>query len=217
MNREPAMNVTDALGVLPPLRSPDGIVISHMGAAREWIQLSKHPLDLHYVPSAMGGGPPLALGLALAQPDRDVWLLTGDGSLLMTLGALVTVIDSGATNLTILVIDNAAYEIIGGPKTPGAHARVDFAGFARAAGFRQVAHYRQLDAWRAEAAEVINRPGPRFICLEVELVRENHRLDPPCALAEQLARFRGALDALKPAAHTEPARIAQEKARRKNG
>jgi thiamine pyrophosphate-dependent acetolactate synthase large subunit-like protein len=187
------MNVTDALRVLLPLRPADAIVVSHMGAAREWIALSDHPLDLHYVPSAMGGGPPLALGLALARPEREVWLLTGDGSLLMTLGALATVVDSGAENLTIVLIDNAAYEIIGGPKTPASHGAVDFAAIAQGCGFSGVAHFRRLDDWQATAAQALKLPGPRFLWLEVDLVRENHRLDPPCPLEEQLARFLGAL------------------------
>jgi sulfopyruvate decarboxylase subunit beta len=188
-----AMPVAEALRTLHPLRGDDCIVVSHMGAAREWIQLSDHPLDLHYVPSAMGGGPPLALGLALSQPQREVWLLTGDGSLLMTLGALVTVIDSGATNLTIVLIDNAAYEIIGGPKTPGLRRGVDFAAMARAAGFENASHFRRLDDWRHGAAETLAAPGPRFVWLEVELVHENHRLDPPCPLEQQLTRLRRAL------------------------
>jgi thiamine pyrophosphate-dependent acetolactate synthase large subunit-like protein len=198
MNHAPSavnrrMPVTDALRVLPPLRPADGIVVSHMGAAREWIALSDHPLDLHYVPSAMGGGPPLALGLALAQPQREVWLLTGDGSLLMTLGALVTVIDSGAQNLTIVLVDNAAYEIIGGPKTPASRSRVDFAEIARGCGYTSVFHFDRFDDWKARAAGALHSSGPRFLWLEVELVRENHRLDPPCPLEEQLTRFRRAL------------------------
>jgi phosphonopyruvate decarboxylase len=190
-----AMPVTEALRILLPLRPGDGIVVSHMGAAREWIALSDHPLDLHYVPSAMGGGPPLALGLALSQPQREVWLLTGDGSLLMTLGALATVIDSGAKNLSIVLVDNAAYEIIGGPKTPGTRTRTDFAAIARGCGFASVAHFAELKEWQAGAAEAMAMPGPRFLWLEVELVRENHRLDPPCRLAEQVARLRSALRA----------------------
>jgi sulfopyruvate decarboxylase subunit beta len=189
------MPVADALRVLLPLRPANAVVISHMGAAREWIRLSDHPLDMHYVPSAMGGGPPLALGLALARPEREVWLLTGDGSLLMTLGSLVTVIDSGATNLTIFLIDNAAYEIIGGPKTPGSRQGVDFAGMARAAGFEYVTHYHCLDAWQTDAPRILQTPGPRFVWLQVALVRENHRLDPPCPITEQLARLQQALAA----------------------
>jgi phosphonopyruvate decarboxylase len=122
-----------------------------------------------------------------------VWLLTGDGSLLMTLGALVTVVDSGAANLTLVLIDNAAYEIIGGPKTPASRTRVDFAGMARAAGFKNVAHFSRLEDWHAHAASVLTESGPRFVWLEVDLVRENHRLDPPCPLEEQLIRLRAAL------------------------
>ena len=89
--------------------------------------------------------------------------------------------------------DNAAYEIIGGPKTPGLRRGVDFAGMARAAGFESVSHFRRLDDWRRQAAETLAAPGPRFIWLEVELVHENHRLDPPCPMEQQLTRLRRAL------------------------
>lgn len=192
------MPVREALAALLPLRSTETIVVSHMGAAREWIKLSQHELDLHYVPSAMGGGPPLALGLALAQPHREVWLLTGDGSLLMTLGALVSVVDSSAANLTIVLIDNGAYEIIGGPKTPAARKAVDFAAIARASGYSSVAHFDRLEEWKCHAKRILGETGPRFVWLEVELVQEGHRLDPPCPMAEQLTRLRLALGTGEP-------------------
>jgi thiamine pyrophosphate-dependent acetolactate synthase large subunit-like protein len=116
----------------------------------------------------------------------------------MTLGALVTVVDSGAINLTIVLVDNNAYEIIGGPKTPASRNAVDFAAVARACGMSSVSHFRRLEEWKASAAEALSSRGPRFIWLEVDLVRENHRLDPPCPIKEQLDRFRRALGTEQP-------------------
>jgi sulfopyruvate decarboxylase subunit beta len=187
------MPLGESLQVLIELRRDDQIVVTSMGAAREWPRLSRHPLDFHYVPSTMSGAVPLALGLALAQPTREVLVCSGDGSLLMSLGCLVTVIDSGATNLTIVLIDNGVYEITGGQRTAAARTGVDFAGLAQAAGFPNVSQFRDLPDWRTRAAPVLALPGPRFLWWQTEAERDHYLLDPPCAMSEQLARFCAAL------------------------
>ncbi len=189
----PRMSLPAALRVLADLRKADQIVVTSMGSAREWPKISQHTLDFHYVPSTMSGAVPLALGLALAQPAREVLVCTGDGSLLMSLGCLVTVIDSRASNLTIVLLDNGVYEITGGQKTAAANNNVDFADLARAVGFRSVACFRDGLEWRDRASEVMSQPGPRFIWLKTEPEREHYVLDPPCAMQEQLNRLRAAL------------------------
>ena len=62
------MPLVPALEVFRQVRT-DQIVVTTMGAAREWHKLSQHPLDLNYFPSSMGQAPSIALGLALAQPQ----------------------------------------------------------------------------------------------------------------------------------------------------
>src|SRR5207302_10538705 len=59
--------------------------------AREWQTISRHPLDFCHAPSCMGHTSAIGLGLALAQPSRHVIVLNGDGSMLMSLGNLVTI------------------------------------------------------------------------------------------------------------------------------
>ncbi len=144
----------------------------------------------------MGEAPALGLGLALAQPQRDVLVLNGDGAMLMNLGSLITIVASRATNITLIVFDNGIYEVTGGQQTAaasaGEHAAVDYAGLARAAGFASVRHYLALDAWQREAGEALALPGPRFIVLSVEPVRD-YQLESPGPLAERLSRFRAAL------------------------
>src|SRR5437763_4095920 len=128
----PHMPVVAALQVLIDLRRDDHIVVTNQASARIWPKLSRRPLDLHYNPSTMGGAIPLALGLAIAQPDRQVLVISGDGALLMNLGSLVTVVGTGVTNFTVVVLNNRLYEVTGGQQTPPAGREMDLPGLARA-------------------------------------------------------------------------------------
>ena len=144
------MPLPAALEVVRDVRR-DAIVVTTMGSAREWPKISQHPLDFQFLPSAMGHAPMLGLGLALAQPGREVVAFNGDGGMLMSLGCLVTAAASGAKNLTVIVLDNGLYEVTGGQATAGVAARCDFAAAARAAGFASVSRYDDLACWREAA------------------------------------------------------------------
>jgi len=86
-----------------------------------------------YMLGSMGLACPIALGVALAQPQRRVIALEGDGSLLMQLGSLTTIAMLKPANLTIVVMDNSAYQITGAQPTTTAHG-ADLAAIARGAG-----------------------------------------------------------------------------------
>jgi len=101
---------------------------------------------------------------------------TGDGSLLMNLGSLVTIAACGPANLSVVLIDNGVYEVTGGQKTPASDGHVDFAGFARSAGFATCGEFSELNAWQREAAGILAQEGPRFIWLKVEPIREDYLL-----------------------------------------
>src|SRR3954454_15397386 len=130
-----AMSHHEALSVLARLRG-ERIVVTTMTSVGVWPSLSDSPLDFAYIPSAMGHGPALGLGLALAQPGRGVIVLNGDGCTLMNLGSLVTLANTPA-DLYLVIIDNELYEVTGGQATAGS-GHTDFAGLARAAGVRRV-------------------------------------------------------------------------------
>ena len=66
-----------------------------------------------YMLGSMGLAVPIALGVALAQPARQVFALEGDGSLLMQLGALGTIAAAGAEEPGVIVFDNGTYQITG--------------------------------------------------------------------------------------------------------
>jgi phosphonopyruvate decarboxylase len=193
-NAQGRMPLAAALDVLAQRRA-DEIVVTTMGSAREWPKHSQHPLDFHFLPSAMGHAPMLGLGLALAQPRRQVVCFNGDGCMLMSLGALVTIAASAAGNLTLIVLENGIYEVTGGQRTAGSQASVDFAGFARAAGFPTVLDFDGLEVWREAAAGLLAHPGPRFVVLHVEPVGADYQLPTPEPMSARITRFREALGA----------------------
>jgi thiamine pyrophosphate-dependent acetolactate synthase large subunit-like protein len=141
----------------------------------------------------MGGAIPLALGLALAQPHREAVVVSGEGSLLMSLGSLVTVVASGATNFTIVVLDNGMYEVTGGQATPATSIPVDFAKLARAVGFTAVGHYSNLNQWQEAAASELASPGPRLLWLEVGPTDPQVLHSPSGAIKPRIERLRAAL------------------------
>jgi thiamine pyrophosphate-dependent acetolactate synthase large subunit-like protein len=138
-----------------------------MGAVRPWARLSEHVLDFASADSAMGHAADLALGIALARPERRVICLNGDGSMAMSLGTLLTAAQLRATNYALIVCDNGTYEITGNQKVPGA-GMADLAGMARSAGFAASWRIEDPDAWLARIDDVLRLPGPVFASVAVE-------------------------------------------------
>jgi thiamine pyrophosphate-dependent acetolactate synthase large subunit-like protein len=197
------MSHREALEVLAKQRGHHLVLTTH-GSVDLWVSLSDTPLDFSYVPAAMGQGPALGLGLALAQSRHGVVVVTGDGSVLMNLGCLVTLANYPA-DLYLIVVDNGVYEVTGGQLTPGA-GRTDFAGLARAAGIHRVYSCQTVAEWRAIATEALSGPGPVVVWLKV-LARPGERAPTTMRpMAEQVARLRGIFgpeqSALNPGAGT---------------
>jgi thiamine pyrophosphate-dependent acetolactate synthase large subunit-like protein len=169
----------------------DRVVVTTMGSVAIWPQLSDDPRDFHYLPSSMGQGVPLGLGLCLAKAGLGVIVLTGDGGLLMNLGCLVTVAQFKVP-LYVVLIDNGLYEVTGGQPVAGA-GRVDFDALALGAGFDRVYGYESLDGWQAGAAEALDGDGPVFVWLKVHGEKGKPTPTAPRPMAEQIARLRGAI------------------------
>ena len=95
-----------------------------------------------YMLGSMGLACPIALGVALAQPQRRVIGIEGDGSILMQLGCLGTIAAQGQKNLTIVIMDNGIYQITGGQATLTGRG-TDIVAVARGAGLAK-------SAWAAD-------------------------------------------------------------------
>jgi thiamine pyrophosphate-dependent acetolactate synthase large subunit-like protein len=142
-----------------------------MSSVQSWGRVSDHPLDFASADSAMGHAADLALGIAMAQRSRSVWCLNGDGSMLMSLGTLVTIVESGVQNLVLFVMNNGSYEITGGQPLPGA-GQTGFAALATAAGFGSVHRFEEAREYEENLDAVLNGGGPTFVELKVELGSE---------------------------------------------
>lgn len=144
----------------------DALVVAGLGApCWDIAAAGDHPLNF-YTWGGMGGAAMIGLGLALAQPQRRVLVITGDGELLMGLGSLATIGVQQPRNLAVIVVDNEHYGETGMQLT---HTRfgVDLAGIARASGFRAagtVYSSAQLKAW---LPRLLRQPGPVFAGIKV--------------------------------------------------
>lgn len=131
---------------------------------RERENPEKHQQDFLTVGS-MGHCSQIALGLAMTQPERKVWCLDGDGSVLMHMGGMALVGQSKAHNLVHVVLNNGAHESVGGQKTVG-HA-IDFCRAAKAMGYRHVMHCENFSSLDNVLHEAVHTEGPIFV--EVKL------------------------------------------------
>ena len=159
------MQRSELLKVISEART-DEIVVTTMSAVKDWRRLSSSPLDFN-VAGAMGYASSVGLGLALAQPNRKIVVLDGDGSLLMNLGTLVTIADVQPDNLVHLVLENQLYEVPGRIPLPGV-GKHNLAAFARAAGLAQVHEFDQLADFREHVGAILSEPGPTFASLRVD-------------------------------------------------
>lgn len=88
---------------------PDALVVTGLGSPAYDVFAAGDRPGNFYLWGAMGGAASLGLGLAIAQPDRPVIVITGDGEQLMGLGSLATVAAQAPANLTIVVLDNGHF------------------------------------------------------------------------------------------------------------
>lgn len=85
------------------------IVTGLAGTSKDIAALTEDGDHVFTMAGAMGAAVSMGLGLALARPDRKVLVVTGDGELLMNVGALATVAAENPPNLSILCVDNGHY------------------------------------------------------------------------------------------------------------
>ncbi|MDP6707394.1 MAG: thiamine pyrophosphate-dependent enzyme [Alphaproteobacteria bacterium] len=85
------------------------IVTGLAGTARDVAAMAEDKSNVFYLAGAMGGAVAMGLGLALAQPERKVLVVTGDGELLMNVGTLAAVAVRDPANLSIVCVDNGHY------------------------------------------------------------------------------------------------------------
>jgi thiamine pyrophosphate-dependent acetolactate synthase large subunit-like protein len=145
----------------------------------------------------MGGAAMIGLGLALAQPERPVLVITGDGEMLMGVGSLATIAHQAPRNLSILVQDNEHYGETGMQETATRHG-TDLIRMAEGAGIGRTLRIASMADVPALRAAIHAMEGPLFALAKVDAAPKPLAL-PPREGAILQARMREHL--LGPAAH----------------
>jgi len=144
----------------------DLLVVAGLGStAWDVTAAGDHPLNFPLW-GAMGGAAMIGLGLALAQPERRVLVITGDGEQLMGLGSLATIAVQRPANLAIVVFDNERYGETGMQPTHTAHG-VDLAAGAQACGFAATGTIREQAELDQALPALHERAGPLFYVIKV--------------------------------------------------
>ncbi len=195
----PTLSRCDVLGAVQQTASAKDLLIASTGyTGRELYALDDRANQLYMVGS-MGCASSLALGLALARPDKRVIAIDGDGAALMRLGALATIGAERPANLVHLVIDNGMHESTGGQATVS--ASIDFCAVAAACGYPQVARPTTVEALGALLDETAS--GPLFVHVPVRPGTPADLPRPavtPEAVAARLRDHLGVAPARQPAA-----------------
>jgi thiamine pyrophosphate-dependent acetolactate synthase large subunit-like protein len=146
----------------------DAIVVGGLGASTYDIAAAGDHDRNFYLWGAMGGAVMIGLGVALAQPDVPVMVITGDGELLMGMGSLATVGLQKPGNLTIIALDNECYGETGGQASHTA-GTVDFVGIAKSCGISHagtLATMAEVEAFVPSLQDVAS--GPRFASIKID-------------------------------------------------
>jgi thiamine pyrophosphate-dependent acetolactate synthase large subunit-like protein len=145
----------------------DEAVVGGIGNTNFDLYAAGHRAQNFYMLGSMGLACPIALGVALAQPERGVIALEGDGSILMALGCLTTIGMVRPRNLTIMIMDNGSYQITG-KQTAATATSADIVAIARGAGIanshwvRDQRHFEQLTARRFDEG------GPVLLAAKID-------------------------------------------------
>jgi thiamine pyrophosphate-dependent acetolactate synthase large subunit-like protein len=115
---------------------------------------------------AMGAAALMGLGLAMAQPNKRVLVITGDGEMLMGLGGLGTIANMAPANLAVVVLDNERYGETGMQKTHTA-GRMDLAAVAAGAGIPMTGTIRTENDLHVAIPIIRAYAGPVFYDIKV--------------------------------------------------
>jgi phosphonopyruvate decarboxylase len=173
-------------------RHEDLLIVAGLGGtAREIGALAGDAPHIYPLAGAMGGAVSIGLGLALARPEKRVLVLTGDGELLMNLGALATVAVMDPANLAILCVDNGHYGETGWQRSHTSLG-VDLERIAQGSGIKRTRTVASAEAIESGARILREGNGAAFVLLRVKPTEPpNGRLELDAA--RRRARFRAFL------------------------
>jgi sulfopyruvate decarboxylase subunit beta len=163
------MKFLDCVSHIAERRSNQLVVTSAGNSAQAWWAATRDSSGTFYLEASMSLSTMFASGLALAQPQADVWAFMGDGAFCMNPGMLMVERDMNLPNLTHFLLSNRHYGATSNADLPNM-AKNDYAAIARGMGLERVYSFDNLAALKAGFDEAVlrNKPGHSFVVLEVE-------------------------------------------------
>jgi len=156
----------DAVKAIVDCLGPDDVIVSTTGkTSRELFEYRNflghdHRRDFLTVGS-MGHASQIALGISLAQRDRSVFCIDGDGAAIMHMGSLAIIGSQAPGNFKHVLINNGVHESVGGQPTAGFD--IDLPAVAMACGYQVARSTASLDAIPAEMAALQSEVGPALL------------------------------------------------------
>ena len=178
------MNRLDATRVLVNALDGEPVIASLGHPAYDLFAAGDRPANF-YTWGSMGLASSIGLGLAMARPDLRIFVVDGDGSLLMNLGSLATIGWVRPANLVLIVWDNQAYATTGGQDTATAHG-ADLEAAARAMGNAATATVRDEHSLRRAVSRARTGQGPWVIVARVSESAPSARPPLDCVYVKQI-------------------------------
>lgn len=171
MSREEAIQtVAAALDEKDCIVSTTGMISRELFEYRSAMKQG-HERDFLTVGS-MGHASQIALGIALAQPERRVWCFDGDGAAIMHMGNMAIVAQKAPKNYVHVVFNNGAHDSVGGQPTVGLH--IDLPAVAKAVGYKAticVSNQAELEKELSTLNATLQGP----ILLEIRVKKGNRK------------------------------------------
>ena len=168
MSREEAIQtVASALDEKDAIVSTTGMISRELFEYRTAMNQG-HERDFLTVGS-MGHASQIALGIALAKQDRNVWCFDGDGASIMHMGSMAIVANKAPKNYIHVVFNNGAHDSVGGQPTVG--LKINLPAVAKAVGYIQIFSVDNKDDLQKRLSNIGD--GPVF--LEVKVKKGNRK------------------------------------------
>ena len=156
-----------ALKVIAEKMKEEACIVSLGGIVDEWHHIRPEPRGNSLFLMSLGCHMPVAFGVAVGLPERNIVCLETDGSALMNLGIFATLGNQQPENLKIFCFDNEIYECIGGPPTHTSGS-VDLADMARGAGIAEARTVRTEGELQEAADEALTDKRLHFVVAKIE-------------------------------------------------
>ena len=170
MSREEAVQtVAASLGERDCIVSTTGMISRELFEYRAAMGQG-HEHDFLTVGS-MGHASQIALGIALALPDRRVWCFDGDGASIMHMGSMAVVASLAPKNYVHVVFNNGAHDSVGGQPTVG--LKIDLQGVAKSVNYKSAFSVHSKEALGRALNDIASMEGPVF--MEVKVKKGNRK------------------------------------------